>query len=80
MDAVLADPTVLAERYQLGRNPDIYDEEEYKVHDAPWQAQEQWAPYRGNRFVRSCIICANVAESGVTVANVGLVISLEYIP
>ena len=25
--------------------------------------------------MRSCIICTNVAESGVTVANVGLVIS-----
>ena len=32
-------------------------------------------PYRENRFVRSCIICTNVAESGVTIANVGLVIS-----
>ena len=27
------------------------------------------------RYVRSCIICTNVAESGVTVANVGFVIS-----
>ena len=27
------------------------------------------------QFVRSCMICTNVAESGVTVANVGLVIS-----
>ena len=27
------------------------------------------------QFARSCIICTNVAESGVTVANVGLVIS-----
>ena len=59
----------------LGRNPGIYDEEEHKMHEARWQVQEQWAPYRENRFVRSCIICASVAESGVTVANVGLAIS-----
>ena len=36
--------------------------------------QDIWAPYMQYRYARSCIICANVAESGVTVAKVGLVI------
>ena len=31
--------------------------------------------YRDPRYARSCIVCTNVAESGVTVPNVGLVIS-----
>ena len=37
--------------------------------------QEIWAAYRELRYARSCIVCTNVAESGVTVPNVGLVIS-----
>ena len=34
--------------------------------------QELWAPYRDPRFARTCIVCTNVAESGVTIPNVGL--------
>ena len=30
---------------------------------------------RTSLCIRSCIVCTNVAESGVTIANVGLVIS-----
>ena len=39
------------------------------------EIQEIWAAYRELRFARSCIVCTNVAESGVTVPHVGLVIS-----
>ena len=56
-------------------NPDFYDDEELRMHVAPQKVQETWKPYMDVSLVRSCIICANVAESGVTVANVGLVIS-----
>ena len=42
---------------------------------APREVQETWKPYMHFQFVGSCIICTNVAESGVTVADVGLVIS-----
>ena len=31
--------------------------------------------YRDPRFARSCIVCTNVAESGITIPNVGIVIS-----
>ena len=42
------------------------------MHEAPGEAQDIWKSYMQHRFARSCIICENVAESGVTVANVGL--------
>ena len=31
--------------------------------------------YRDPRYARSCIVCTNVAESGITIPNVGIVIS-----
>ena len=31
--------------------------------------------HRESRFARSCIVCTNVAESGITIPNVGVVIS-----
>ena len=42
---------------------------------APLGFQEIWAAYRDPRLARSCIVCTNVAESGITIPNVGLVIS-----
>ena len=62
VEAVFADAAVLASpgKYPLGQNPSIYD---------PRPA------YRDPRYARSCIVCTNVAESGVTIPNVGLVIS-----
>ena len=39
------------------------------------QTFKKSGPYRDPRYARSCIVCTNVAESGVTVPNVGLVIS-----
>ena len=71
--AVFPDPSALAPRCQLGKNPDIYRDEAFRMHEALREMQEIWKPYMHYRFVRSCIICTNVAESGVTVANVGLV-------
>ena len=47
----------------------------FQKYAAPLRFQEIWAAYRDPRFARSCIVCTNVAESGVTVPNVGLVIS-----
>ena len=34
-----------------------------------------WYAHRDPRFARSCIVCTNVAESGITIPNVGIVIS-----
>ena len=34
-----------------------------------------WKVHREPRFARSCIVCTNVAESGITIPNVGVVIS-----
>ena len=31
--------------------------------------------HRDSRFARSCIVCTNVAESGITIPNVGVIIS-----
>ena len=74
-EAVFTDPAMLAARHQLGKNPDIYDDEVFRMHEAPPVVQEVWRPFMQFQFVRSCIICTNVGESGVTVASVGLVMS-----
>ena len=77
VNAVFSDPAVLAAtgKYPLGQNPDIYDPESFRKFVAPIAFQEIWAAYRDPRFARSHIVCTNVVESGVTIPNVGLVIS-----
>ena len=77
VEAVFSDPSVLADsgKYPLGQDSGIYDEDAFRECEAPQQVQEIWVPYRDPRFARSCIVCTNVAESGVTVPNVGLVVS-----
>ena len=60
-------------KYPLGLNSGIYDAAAFKESEAP--LQEIWTAYRESRYARSRIVCTNVAESGVTVPNVGLVIS-----
>ena len=77
VEAVFAEPSVLAAtgKYPLGQKPSIYDDDAFKESEAPQEIQEIWAAYREPRFARSCIVCTNVAESGVTVPNFGLVIS-----
>ena len=42
---------------------------------APVEIQKVWKVHREPRFARSCIVCTNVAESGITIPNVGVVIS-----
>ena len=49
--------------------------ESFDAFSAPPAFQELWAVHREPRFARSCIVCTNVAESGITIPNVGLVIS-----
>ena len=49
--------------------------ESYEMISAPHAFQELWIAHREPRFARSCIVCTNVAESGITIPNVGLVIS-----
>ena len=77
IEAVLSDPTVLAStgRYPLGQNKSLFAPESFEAFSAPTAFQELWAAHREPRFARSCIVCANVAESGITIPNVGLVIS-----
>ena len=41
----------------------------------PSEFQRVWMAYREPRFARSCIVCTNVAESWITIPNVGIVIS-----
>ena len=40
-----------------------------------WEISVRTESCRDPRFARSCIVCTNVAESGVTIPYVGLVIS-----
>ena len=75
--AVFADPSVLAatNQYPLGQNPNIFAAESFEKYSAPPEFQELWMAHRDPRFARSCIVCTNVAESGITIPNVGIVIS-----
>ena len=77
VEAVLSDPSVLAStgKYPLGQNKSLFAPESFEVFSAPNAFQELWAAHREPRFARSCIVCTNVAESGITIPNVGLVIS-----
>ena len=78
VEAVFSDPAVLASigKYPLGQNPSLFAPESFQKFSAPLAFQETWAAYREPRFARSCIVCTNVAESGITIPNVGLVISI----
>ena len=73
VEAVLSDPSVLAStgKYPLGQNRSL----SYEMFSAPHAFQELWIAQREPRFARSCVVCTNVAESGITIPNVGLVIS-----
>ena len=77
VEAVFAEPAVLAStgKYPLRQNSSIYDPDAFQKYAAPLRFQEIWASYCDPRFARSRIVCTNVAESGVTIPNVGLVIS-----
>ena len=77
--AVFADPSVLAatNKYPLGQNPNLFDEESFETFSAPREFQELWMAHREPRFARSCIVCTNVAESGITIPNVGIVIHCQ---
>ena len=77
VDAVFAEPSVIAAtgKYPLGQNSSIYDPAAFKESKAPQGLQEIWAAYREPKYARSRIVCTNVAESGVTVPNVGVVTS-----
>ena len=77
VEAVLSDPSLLAStgRYPLGQNKSLFTPESFEMFSAPHAFQELWSAHREPRFARSCILCTNVAESGITIPNVGLVIS-----
>ena len=77
VDAVFTDPSVLAatNKYPLAWNPGLFDAESFEKWSAPLEIQKVWMAHRESRFARSCIVCTNVAESGITIPNVGVVIS-----
>ena len=60
---------------RLGLHQNLFDPESFQRFSAPLAFQELWAAYREPRFARSRIVRANVAESGLTIPNVVLVIS-----
>ena len=77
VDAVFTDPSVLAasNQYPLAWNPRLFETESFEMWCAPPEIQKVWKAHREYRFARSCIVCTNVAESGITIPNVGVVIS-----
>ena len=77
VQAVFTDPSVLAEtnKYPLAWNPNLFDAAYFEEFSAPVELQRVWNAHRDSRFARSCIVCTNVAESGITIPNVGVVIS-----
>ena len=77
VNAVFTDPSVLAasNQYPLAWNPSLFAAESFEKWCAPLEVQKVWRVHREPRFARSCIVCTNVAESGITIPNVGVVIS-----
>ena len=77
VNAVFTDPSVLAasNQYPLAWNPSLFAAESFQKWCAPLEVQKVWRVHREPRFARSCIVCTNVAESGITIPNVGVVIS-----
>ena len=56
-------------KYPLGQNKSLFAPESFDTFSAPLKFQELWAAHREPRFARSCIVCTNVAESGITIPN-----------
>ena len=77
VNAVFTDPSVLAasNKYPLAWNPGLFAGESFEKWSAPLEVQKVWTVHREPRFARSCIVCTNVAESGITIPNIGVVIS-----
>ena len=77
VSAVFTDPSVLAasNKYPLAWNSGLFNAESFEKWSAPLETQKVWNAHRESRFARSCIVCTNVAESGITIPNVGVVIS-----
>ena len=59
----------------IGMEPSLFAAESFDTWCAPLEIQRLWKAHREYRFARSCIVCTNVAESGITIPNVGVVIS-----
>ena len=72
---IFSDAVELAPQFDLGTNQSIDGTTAVKHYRAPRDAQQKWEGLKSIRSVRSCIICTNVAESGVTIPHVGAVIS-----
>ena len=77
VNAVFTDPSVLAasNKYPLAWNPSLFAAESFEEWCAPLELQKVWKVHREPRFARSCIVCTNVAESGITIPTVGVDIS-----
>ena len=77
VSAVFTDPSVLAasNKYPLAWNSGLFNAESFEKWSAPLETQKVWSAHRESRFARSCIVCTNVAESGITIPNVGVVTS-----
>ena len=61
-------------KYPLGQNPSLFAPESFQKFSAPLAFQET-SSIPGTKVCPSCIVCTNAAESGITIPNVGLVIS-----
>ena len=75
---VFSRPKQIASTFNLGENPHIYDPESLHLKTALTAMRNLWQANRVVDNVRSCIICTNVAESGVTIPDVGLVVSSGF--
>ena len=71
-----ADSVIIStNKYPLAWNPGLFDAESFETFSDPPEFQQVWMAHREPRFARSCIVCTNVAESGITIPNVRIVIS-----
>ena len=68
---VFASPMQIAPKFHFGHNCAIYGSEAYRQTKAPEADQNTWRGRGVLQNVRSCIISTNVAETGITIPDVG---------
>ena len=69
---VFSTPQQNAPRFKLGTNRQLYGATAYRKFEAPLDVRSLWHGKQCKQ-VRSCIICTKVADSGITIPNIGVV-------
>ena len=71
-------PKQIVFSFKFGENSDVYGTDAFRLKKALTAVRNLWNGKRVVSNVRSCIICTNVAASGITSPDAGVVISSGF--